>query len=119
MPPKKQKGGPGRARPSHLLVAHQATAITDIVPTRPPAQGNTDARRDYADAYRASHTGIIARARAAAALADTPADALENLEMLRAVLHTEVDRAVDAEALRRPSPNRIIFRAPRYEVRRA
>ncbi|MDL4815487.1 hypothetical protein [Actinomadura opuntiae] len=51
---------------------------------------------------------------AVAEVGGDPADLAERLELLRAHLHQEVDKAIDAEAVRHPSPRRLIFRARHY-----
>lgn len=51
---------------------------------------------------------------AAAEVGGDPSDLAERLELLRAHLHQTVDKAIDAEAVRHPSPRRLIFRARHY-----
>jgi len=50
----------------------------------------------------------------AAALAGPGAPAAELLELLRLQLHRQIDKVIDEEALRHPSPRRLIARTPRY-----
>lgn len=70
------------------------------------------------DAYARSVASLqravadIARDAASLATADTPA--AELLELLRLMLHRHVDDAIDNEAVRHPSPRRLIVRSPRY-----
>ncbi|WP_344972851.1 hypothetical protein [Streptosporangium fragile] len=52
----------------------------------------------YSAAITAARNSIAQRARAAANLATSPVGAIENVELLRAALHREVDQLLDAEA---------------------
>lgn len=60
------------------------------------------------------NTALTERAEAAAGMATDPDTAIEYLEMTRAMLHRQVDEAVDNAQLDRPSATRPVLRTRRY-----
>ncbi|MFB4300631.1 hypothetical protein [Actinomadura sp. NTSP31] len=79
-----------------------------------PHGGRTWNRYGAALARFAVELTAVIRQTAIAEVGGDPADTAERLELLRVHLHREIDDAIDAEAVRHPSPRRLIFRATRY-----
>jgi hypothetical protein len=68
----------------------------------------------YAAAKGDHLAALMALAHETAQLNHPDLPAAEQLESLRFYLHAIVDEGIDAEALRWPSPRRLILRVPRY-----
>ncbi|MUN38984.1 hypothetical protein [Actinomadura litoris] len=82
-----------------------------------PSPRPDDAIHRYGATIEPARDAVAERIRRGAEVSgehDPESGAAEALEFLRAMLHIEIDRQIDEEALRWPSARRLIYRPGRY-----